>query len=453
MIVERLWQMIGVPLMGSALVVFASLLGCAPDVDRSTHGASSPPPVAVVWSHQFGTSDYDAAVAVEVDGCGGVYISGHSKGDLGGPSSGGNDAFLAKYDVKGDRLWVRQFGTPLCDRAITLAVDAGGGWVAGMTYDVTSFKDRFEGRGAFIGKYDASGTLEWELAHGTDILVHQAAIIMGASRDYYVVGGTVGKLGAEDHGGLDGFLARGAATDVWQWVQQFGTAGFDRASDIIASSDGGYIVAGETEGDLAGPNQGDLDAFLLKYTGDGVLVSDEQFGTDGEERYCKLATGPEGSYYLVGQTTGSLGGRSLGYRDTFVIKFNSDDTIAWQRQFGTDWHDWSQGASSDAEGNLYIVGCSTVEESESKEMGKTKGFLAKYDPHGELKWVWSFGPDELVGQTVALGVAIDKQGDIYIVGHVEGDLFGSNLGDADAFIMKLREAPHDAGKGSKRADE
>jgi hypothetical protein len=43
------------------------------------------------------------------------------------------DAFVRKYSHRGDELWTRQYGTSGFDRAMGIAVDATGVYVAGRT--------------------------------------------------------------------------------------------------------------------------------------------------------------------------------------------------------------------------------------------------------------------------------------------------------------------------------
>jgi hypothetical protein len=50
-----------------------------------------------LWIDQLGTSAWDEAYAAAPDGSGGVYVGGGTYGNLGGPSAGGNDAWLARY--------------------------------------------------------------------------------------------------------------------------------------------------------------------------------------------------------------------------------------------------------------------------------------------------------------------------------------------------------------------
>ena len=49
------------------------------------------------WIRQLGTSDWEFSEAVSADGLGSVYISGSTRGDLGGTNAGDVDAFVAKF--------------------------------------------------------------------------------------------------------------------------------------------------------------------------------------------------------------------------------------------------------------------------------------------------------------------------------------------------------------------
>ena len=66
------------------------------------------PTGGLLWAEQLGTSTADYSCSVTVDGAGNAFISGYTGGSLGGPSAGGLDAFLAKYDPAGNRLWSDQ---------------------------------------------------------------------------------------------------------------------------------------------------------------------------------------------------------------------------------------------------------------------------------------------------------------------------------------------------------
>src|SRR5688572_16480916 len=89
----------------------------------------------VQWRRVFGTSGDDAVWASAPAGFGGVYVSGYTEGSLGGPNAGNTDAWLARFDGSGSRLWIRQFGSAAYDWSTAAAADGlQGVFVGGITF-------------------------------------------------------------------------------------------------------------------------------------------------------------------------------------------------------------------------------------------------------------------------------------------------------------------------------
>jgi hypothetical protein len=142
-----------------------------------------------------------------IDGSGGVYFGGWSGGSLGGPNAGGLDAWLALYDGAGSQQWIRQFGTSAEDNAYTAAPDASGGiFVGGWT--AGSFGGTHAGNNdAWLARYDNTGNRVWTRQLGTSA----EEVAQGAAPDglggVFVGGRTGGSLAAPSKGGLDAWVA------------------------------------------------------------------------------------------------------------------------------------------------------------------------------------------------------------------------------------------------------
>jgi hypothetical protein len=121
----------------------------------------------VQWTRQQGTSDYDVSLGVSADGLGNVYISGYTRGSLGSPNAGGNDVFVSKYDAAGNLQWTRQLGTSTDDRSRSVSVDGlGNVYISGDTRGSLGGPNA-GGSDAFVSKYDAAGSLQWIRQLGT----------------------------------------------------------------------------------------------------------------------------------------------------------------------------------------------------------------------------------------------------------------------------------------------
>ena len=86
------------------------------------------------WTRQLGTSSSDRSNGVSADGLGNVYISGLTSGDLGGTNAGLSDAFVSKYDDSGTLQWTEQLGTSSNDRSYGVSADGlGNVYISGLT--------------------------------------------------------------------------------------------------------------------------------------------------------------------------------------------------------------------------------------------------------------------------------------------------------------------------------
>ncbi|WP_147371334.1 SBBP repeat-containing protein [Meiothermus hypogaeus] len=108
-----------------------------------------------IWTRQFGTDSAETVSALAVDGQGNVLVAGDVAGALPGQTYlGDSDAFLRKYDPNGNPIWTRQFGTSDFDEANALAVDGQGNvLVAGRVGGALPGQAHLGSTDAFLRKY------------------------------------------------------------------------------------------------------------------------------------------------------------------------------------------------------------------------------------------------------------------------------------------------------------
>ncbi|WP_293262105.1 MULTISPECIES: S8 family serine peptidase [unclassified Microcoleus] len=88
---------------------------------------------ALNWKRQLGTSAYDSSTGVATDIHGNAYITGRTRGKLGENYAGGDDAWVAKYNVNGALQLKRQLGTVGDDVSNGIAVSSAGVYIGGVT--------------------------------------------------------------------------------------------------------------------------------------------------------------------------------------------------------------------------------------------------------------------------------------------------------------------------------
>ena len=96
----------------------------------------------------------DRAYALTTGLDGSIYVSGYTEGALDGQTnSGGQDAFLTKYNADGTKAWTKLLGTSSYDRASALTTGLDGSiYVSGWTNGALDGQINSGGYDAFLTK-------------------------------------------------------------------------------------------------------------------------------------------------------------------------------------------------------------------------------------------------------------------------------------------------------------
>jgi hypothetical protein len=217
----------------------------------------------------------------------------------------------------------------------------------------------------------------------------------------------------------------------------FGTVRNDYGRAVATGPDGSIYLAGETEGNLNGQSgAGMRDIFLSKMNPDGTAAWTKLAGTRLVDEATDLAVASDGMVYVAAMSQASLNGSgNSGSYDAYLLKYDEDGTLLWTSRLGTSSIDRGYGVATDAtSGAIYFVGQSQGRLDGQRNGGSFDGFISKLDPGGSKLWT------RLVGTTgidVIKDVTTDSAGFVYVTGSVSGKLPGqSRIGGTDAFIAK-----------------
>jgi|APTNR8051073442_1049403.scaffolds.fasta_scaffold07534_1 hypothetical protein len=405
-----------------AAALLASVAGTA-----STAQAGEPE-----WIRQFGTLQDDAAAGVAVGPDGRVHVAGYTYGHF-GAYKGSTDTLVVTFDRDGNELWRRQPGTTTVDSLLHIATDAAGNvFLVGATDGALGGANKGS-RDAFIMAFDRDGRTLWSRQPGTTSYEYAHAVATDAAGNVYVAGTTGGALGGSNQGRSDAFVIKYDHDGRMLWKRQPGTVDSDEATGVATDADGNVYLAGYTRGSLGGAKTGSFDVFLIKFDRDGHALWKRQPGSVYQDYATGVATDGDGNVYVAGRTWGALGGKWKVSEDGFLIKFDRDGRTLWKRQPGTRSYDSASDVATDAEGNVYMVG-RTNGSLGGLHMGANDAIVIKYDRDGHNLWR---DQPATTGDDWAAGVAVDADGNAYVVGYTSGSLPGYvNLGKADAFLIK-----------------
>jgi len=157
------------------------------------------------WTRQMGTSGNDVANGVSVDGSGNVYAVGYTTGVLDGTTNAGyEDLFVVKYDSAGVKQWTRQRGTSSYDLACGVSVDGTGNvYVAGSTSGGLDGNTSAGNADVFVVKYNSAGVKLWTRQMGTVGSEGARGASVDGTGNVYVAGSTSGGLGGNTSAGYD----------------------------------------------------------------------------------------------------------------------------------------------------------------------------------------------------------------------------------------------------------
>lgn len=228
----------------------------------------------VAWYTFLGGTGSDIAQSVQQTSDGGYIVAGRASATIGtdrmqnapcrNPYSGSIDMLIVKLDSSGDVAWYTFLGsTTGSDFANSVQQTSDSGYIiagnANATIDTLQGKRPINSFGGgtnydmLVAKLDSSGNVDWyTFLGGTGIeqalsMQHTpdgGCIVAGfTSTDLTLPQGT--KLGAFS-GGHDMLVVKLDSGGMVSWYTLLGGTGQDTARSIEQTSDGGYIVAGNT---------------------------------------------------------------------------------------------------------------------------------------------------------------------------------------------------------------
>jgi hypothetical protein len=380
---------------------------------------------------QFGSSWFEEARGLVVDGAGNILVAGFTSGALPGETSAGfNDAFVMKYTSVGNLLWSRQFGSNHNDYA-RVAVDAAGNVFAAGSTRAPLQPATSAATGAFVRKYDPAGNVLWTRQPGSSTFEWLVGVAVDTRGNVIVVGSVDGRT----IGTGDAFVRVYDSAGNVLWMRQFGSSGADGAQGVAVDAAGSVFVVGFTEGAIPGETSaGATDAFVRKYDSAGFVLWTRQFGTSDVENALGVAVDAAGNVLVSGSTAGTLsGGFNAGSRDAYVRKYDSAGVVLWTRQYGSGYDDVAASVAVDATGNVILAGSTQSKFPGQQSAGGNDALARKYDSAGNIIWTRQFGTSAHDG---AHAVAVDAAKNVLLAGNTEGALMDqTSAGRGDAFFI------------------
>lgn len=328
------------------------------------------------WDRTFGGNANDVLYSVKQTSDRGYILGGNSysriSGDKTENKNGVPDYWIVKIDSSGNKQWDKTYGAGKVDLLYSLQQTSDGGYILGGSSTSGISGDKTDStRGNYdywIVKVDSSGNKQWDKTFGgggDDQLYSVQQTLDGG----YILGGSSGSNISGDRTEAN----RGSGYDYWivkvdnngnkQWDRTFGGSYFDYFSSLQQTSDGGYILGGDSGSNISGDktesSKGFADYWIVKLDANGKKQWDRTLGGGNDDRLHSLQQTSDGGYILGGYSYSGIGGDKTeannGETDYWIIKINNNGNKQWDKTFGGIGNDYLTSLQQTSNGR-YILG-------------------------------------------------------------------------------------------------
>lgn len=367
--------------------------------------------------------------------------------------------------------WINTITGPSFDEAFSLALAPSGDLhvtgvfsdsldVGGMTvkaignYDI--FTGRFNSKGKAVSA-DAHGGFDVDEAYSIVADNKGNYYLGGAFIDQAIVGGQA--IEGIDANSMDMFVAKFDKYGVMQWVQVFGSAGYDEGAPYLAADSTGNVYVA---GGVGGTGQfgtktykavGKLDAFVAKLNSAGDFQWVVGSGNAENDMAKGVSVSPNGDrVYSVGTfmsrvTFGdSTFDSYVGKADFFVRAISAAGKPLWAQRLGWSGIDDVIACNTISDGRLLLTGSMnqtmyfgpTKTLKASGEFGSDV-FIARLSKDGDFELLKNYGSffDEK-----GLCIFGDSKANMYVGGWFDsttvlGTFADDSRGGNDGFVMRI----------------
>jgi len=344
-----------------------------------------------LWTRTFGGDSLDIGFSVLQTSDGGFIVTGETFSY----GIGNGDVYLIKTDSQGNELWYNTFGGSAEEWGRTIKQTLDGGYI------IIGVTESF-GAGSwdvYLIKTDSQGDEQWQRTFGGSDCDEGYDVLQTSDGGYILVGET-GSYGA---GAYDVYLIRTDGQGNQQWFRTFGGSDEDEGYSIQHTFEDGFIITGWT----LSYGAGDRDIYLIKTDSQGNQQWYNTFGGNGiDEGHCIQQTLDGG--FIITAATSSYG---AGNMDVYLLKIDSQGNQQWSNTFGGVECDGGFDVQHITDDGFIIMGLTW-----SFGAGDCDVYLIRTDSQGDELWNETFGGSDFDG---GYSVQQTSDGGFIIVGGSE----------------------------------
>ncbi|RUM66014.1 MAG: hypothetical protein DSZ05_05070 [Sulfurospirillum sp.] len=360
------------------------------------------------WQIAFGGTSKDIAYGVAPAENGSVIVVGQCRSY----GKGRDDVLAMKVNRDGKTLWKKTFGRKRKDIAYAITRTSDGNFVAvGESRSFSKLGDP----DVYVIKFDTNGNLIWENTYGGEMRDFAKAVVATGDGGVLVAGSS--ESFGDDY--LDAYILKISKNGKEEWARVLGGERDDIANGIALTTDGGFVIAGVTQS----YGYQSKDYYIIRFDKHAKQRWTKVYGEDSEDIGKGVVATADGGCVVTGST------KSFGSKrnDVMVIKVAANGKLVWQRLFGYKEKEWMNAIVKTEDGGFMMAG-----QTDSFGHGKFDFYVMQLNAEGHSVWSPVYGGED---KDIAYGLTRTTDGDYVVVGSTKS--YGK--GKEDYFIVKLKK--------------
>lgn len=453
----------------SIIGVLIALTACTNDPEPAPVIDTNKLPTKV-WDKTLGGTASDIPTDIIATSDGGFIILGNSTSDLSGDkteaSRGSADYWITKINSSGEKVWDKTFGGSGNEYANEIIATTDGNFMVVGRSDSGISGDKTEaskgGQDYWVLKINSAGQKLWDKTYGGDNTDQATAIIATSDGGFIIAGSSDSGISGDKsektkgaRGAVDYWILKINSTGQKIWDKTLGGLDIDRPYSIIATQDGNFIVAGSSHSDISYDkterNNGFTpltdDYWVVKIDNAGQKIWDKTLGGNEWDDFSDIVATTDGGFVIVGYSSSGISfdkseATDKIDNDYWLIKINSTGQKVWDKTIGGDKSDIAYSLNATADGGFTISGSSLsgiARDKTEANIGSTTTdyWVVKVNSTGQKVWDKTFGGDNsdsyphMVATSKGFALAgASKSG-------ISGNKTQANKGDFDYWMMNL----------------
>jgi len=282
-----------------------------------------------VWTKIFGGNGHDGGYSSVRQTSDGGYIIVATMGN--------KEVWLIKTNANGDTTWIKTFGGNSNDADYGNSVQQtndGGFIICGST---TSYQNSNGLYDVWLIKTNSSGDTTWTKTYGGIIGHDRGKHVQQTSDGGYIVTGNSNSFGS---GGIDIWIVKTNTIGDTLWTKTVGGYLSDDSYSVQETRSGDFILAGKTESF----GSGSFDVWVIKIDNFGNNIWTKTIGGNGDDWGESILQTSDGGLIIAGRTT-SYGS---GQEDAWLIKLDRE------LNNGLVWHISTTGSDATGDGSAIL---------------------------------------------------------------------------------------------------